>query len=234
MRERFKDAVWFNSAAKNPIVIGGIGGIGSWLTLFTTRAGMPTTVIDNDEVEEVNLAGQFFRYKNIGKTKVNAIFNNVTEFVSDAVITNVFARIEDTSLEFFNRFTGFFACFDNMKARQVLFEVWLENKNPNKIFIDGRLEAEEYQIFVVKNNPEDIDRYIAEGMKKDEDIPDLSCTLKQTSHIAAMLAADMTNNYLNHLSTIKGEPRTNLFHKKFFGPLDIIKTYEDEKNIFHT
>ncbi len=59
-KSRFRDADWFEKAdtLKTPIVIGGAGGIGSWLVLFLSRILNNCTdlyLFDFDSVEEVNI-----------------------------------------------------------------------------------------------------------------------------------------------------------------------------------
>ncbi len=73
---RFKDAPWFPKEDVHTVV-GGAGGIGSWLTLLLSRAGFKPIVFDFDTLEEHNLGGQFFSKRQIGKTKVEALEENV-------------------------------------------------------------------------------------------------------------------------------------------------------------
>ena len=51
---RFKDAPWFPER-EEVTMIGGAGGIGSWLTFFLNKAGFKTIVYDFDVIEEHNL-----------------------------------------------------------------------------------------------------------------------------------------------------------------------------------
>lgn len=51
---RFKDAPWFPKE-ETAIIVGGAGGIGSWLSLLLSRAGFYPIVYDYDRLEEHNL-----------------------------------------------------------------------------------------------------------------------------------------------------------------------------------
>ena len=59
---RFKDAPWFPKEETN-VIVGGAGGIGSWLTLLLSRAGFYPVVYDFDVLEGHNLAGQLYTQK---------------------------------------------------------------------------------------------------------------------------------------------------------------------------
>ena len=81
-KSRFRDAAWYGNieTLTTPIVVGGAGGIGSWLTLFLARMLSESHLFlyDFDMVEEVNMAGQLFGRQHIGMSKVNAIQDIVT------------------------------------------------------------------------------------------------------------------------------------------------------------
>jgi tRNA A37 threonylcarbamoyladenosine dehydratase len=135
LRSRFKDAPWYPKEITSAI-IGGAGGIGSWLTFLIARAGFEPIVYDYDNIEEHNLGGQLFSKKHIGLSKVDAISELVIEY-SDIHITafNEPFNLESMGHQFM------FSAFDNMQARKDMFEVWWRDNsdNPNAILIDGRL-----------------------------------------------------------------------------------------------
>jgi len=148
--DRFSGATWFNRALQTQVLIGGAGGISSWLTLATARAGVKTIVYDDDVVEAHNLAGQFYTAKNIGEYKVEALRSNVEPFVNEGFVKTRASRyVSNTSLT-----TQIMMCgFDNMEARKIFFEKWFYNKRGNNgLFIDGRLTAEQLQIFCICSN----------------------------------------------------------------------------------
>ena len=220
---RFKGLPWFN-VLQDSLIIGGAGGIGSYLCLFLARAGFDTVIYDFDMVEKENLAGQFYKISDIGRYKVDAVYNNVKEFSPGSSIYTKSRKItEDNSV--YGRF--FFSAFDNMEARKVFFNHWKKNLHlhKNALFVDGRLEAEMFQIFcVTQDKVEEYERHLFD----DSEIEDAPCTMKQTSHIAAMIASYMTSIFTNHVTNIFFEEKVRdvPFKYEVFTPLNVISRYE--------
>jgi len=151
-KSRFRDASWFEKVDNfnMPVIIGGAGGIGSWLTLFLARM-LPSTgyifLYDFDRVEEVNMAGQLFEFGHINKSKVVAVEDIVDRFSQYTGLSCQNEKYVKDSL----KSPVMFSAFDNMEARKVMFENWKSEaaSNPEQaIFIDGRLLAEQLQVFL--------------------------------------------------------------------------------------
>lgn len=215
---RFKDAPWFPENDEF-CMIGGAGGIGSWLTFFLTKAGFKPIVYDFDIIEEHNLGGQLFRTQDVDSLKVRALSSIISSFCG-VEITTFNERIDINSPT--HHFC--FSAFDNMKARKDFFEVWkksVENCPVTPIFIDGRLTMEQLQIFAV--TPKDIDKYANEHLFNDSEVEDAPCTLRQTSHTAAMIAAHMTSIFTNHITNIyeREVVRDVPFYYEFFTPVNL-------------
>ena len=215
-KSRFRDASWFEKIDKFvvPIIVGGAGGIGSWLTLFLSRMLPPTSYImlyDFDKVEEVNLAGQLFKVSDIGLPKVLAVSNIVIDFSGYNKIVAHNERYDSESL----RSPIMFSCFDNMKARKDMFENWmLEAKEyPESIFIDGRLNAEQFQVFYV--TLENALVYKEKHLFDDSEVEDANCSYKQTTHFAAAIAAKMVQGFTGFLDSTYELP----FKYEEIGPL---------------
>jgi hypothetical protein len=215
--DRFKDAPWF-PRNEEACLIGGAGGIGSWLTFFLTKAGFKPIVYDHDTIEEHNIGGQLFRVKDIGKPKVEAISSIVKEFCGDDISTF------ETKVDLNSPTHHFcFSAFDNMKARKDLFEVWkrsIPGCTVIPLFIDGRLTMEQLQIFAV--TPDRVAQY-EEHLFDDSEVEDEACTLRQTSHTAAMIASHMTSIFTNHLTNVYERQvyRDVPFFYEFYGPVSL-------------
>lgn len=201
-RDRFKDAPWIDPNIG--LLIGGVGGIGSWLILFLSRIGYNISANDNDRVDSVNLAGQFYNKQQVGMFKIDAIRDNLRLFGDTS---NTY--LSDRRIQVNTRYVlseNMFSCFDNMESRKFLFESWLsycEINNKEGIFIDGRLGADFFHAFAVRSSDkESIEKYKLE-LFDDSEVEDEPCTFKQTTHVAAMLASFMTSLFTNHVSNIK-------------------------------
>lgn len=226
---RFKDAPWFSTEETN-VIVGGAGGIGSWLSLMLSRAGFYPIVYDFDRLEEHNLAGQLYGQKDAKAMvqKVDALKELCKEFAdTDIIVMNEKYTAESMSHHYV------FSAFDNMQARKDMFASWCEYVEEWKedmdeeisaqvpIFIDGRLTAEQMQIFCV--TPDKIEAY-KEHLFDDGEVEDTPCTMKQTSHSAAMIASHMTAFFTNHFANNKvGEKDRNIpFMWEYFIPINYI------------
>ena len=233
---RFKDAPWFPKE-ETAIIVGGAGGIGSWLSLLLSRAGFYPIVYDYDRLEEHNLAGQLY-------TKLDAENNTLKVDALKGLCKN----FADTDITVMNeRYTKdsmshhyVMSAFDNMQARKDMFEAWcdyvrewqeengilditkeIEGDIDIPIFIDGRLTAEQMQIFCV--TPKNISKY-KEHLFDDSEVEDAPCTMKQTSHSAAMIASHMVGFFTNHMTNNAEKDITRVlpFLWEYFIPLNYI------------
>lgn len=202
---RFQGAMWFDAIQELRITMAGLGGIGSWAALLLSRLNVKNIrLIDPDNVEEVNMAGQLYRKGHVGISKVNSTFYNIEEF-SDYYRTDFQKRyIEECSL-----YDNVLICgFDNMEARKHAFHMWrhridaLSSADKKKsLFIDGRLDAEDLQIFCITGDNEYfIDKYEKECLYSDSEVDEAPCSFKQTSYLAAMIGSLITNLVVNFVS----------------------------------
>jgi len=214
MRDRFKDAMWFDTIKRYRPTIGGSGGIGSWLTFLLARAGATPIVFDFDRIEEHNIGGQLFDIQSVGEYKVDAL-QAICEDFSNVIIETHKKKLDQNSL-----LTKMcFSAFDNMEARKDMFNKWLTIADEESIFIDGRLTFDNLQIFCVRgSDASSIEEYKRTHLFDDSDVEDAPCTLKQTSHNAAMIASFMVNFYVNHLADLEegAEVSTGLFKPPFY------------------
>ena len=199
---RFSSAVWYNKIQEKVIILAGIGGIGSWLTLLLARLKPASMFIyDDDVVEEANMSGQLYSQSDINSLKVVALASMIRNYTN---YNNIFAIDEKFTNE--SEASDIMICgFDNMEARNIFFNKWVdhvqaktERERKNCLFIDGRLAAEEFQILCIKVDDEyNINRYSKEFLFSDEEADETICSYKQTTFCANMIASYMVNLFVN-------------------------------------
>lgn len=222
-KSRFKDAIWANedNMSKNNfkyIVIGGAGGIGSWCSLFLARIGFIPYVYDFDTIENSNIGGQFFKINQIGTPKTSALYENIQSFSG----RNINPKYEKYTSKNGYVSTIMISAFDNMEARKTMFERFkLNPSDKNCLFVDGRLSLETMQIFCVRNTQEDIEKY-EKYLYTEEEVPADVCSMKQSTHTAAMIASHMVGFLTNHVTNVyeDNEDRIVPFKWEYFVPLD--------------
>ncbi len=192
-RSRFSSVDWFNELRE--VTVGGVGTIGSHLSLLLSRGGDHTILMyDDDEVDIYNLSGQLFKKNDVGKKKVEVIKDLMMEFsdFSEQNIHSMDSRIEKGTYVS----PVCFSCFDNMKARKEMFENW-KKLDTREIFIDGRMTIESYEVYCV--TPENEKKY-EKTLFSDEEVPEQICSLKNTTHTGYLVAARMMTFFTNHLT----------------------------------
>lgn len=202
MHDRFKSAPWYDSVLHGKTVfIGGAGGIGSWTALLMVRAGFDVRLIDDDIIELHNLGGQLFKSNQVKMAKVDAMEINIGDFCNHSIRKD-FSKVDEGTPA--NQFA--IAAFDNMKARYDMYHKWKKYciNTETALFIDARLEAEQMWVHCIKGKDLDAMKRYEENelVLTDTDLPNAACTMKQTSHAAAMLAANIVGFFTNHIANL--------------------------------
>tara|TARA_R110000796_G_scaffold43634_3_gene107172 strand:+ start:15423 stop:16118 length:696 start_codon:yes stop_codon:yes gene_type:complete len=185
---RFSDADWYKAGAED-IIIGGVGGIGSWVALLLSRIGHILHIYDDDTIDETNMAGQLYPISSIGQRKTTAVSELVTQFSAGEVHINALYTADSLASPIM------VSSFDNMTARKLMFENWAAQED-RELFIDGRMLAETGMIFLVQKGEEDLYRT---ELFDDAEVEDAPCSFKATSHCGAFIASLMVaglNNYM--------------------------------------
>ena len=209
---RFSSAIWYENIQKKTIIVAGIGGIGSWLSLLLARLKPASLFIyDNDIVEAVNMSGQLYGQNDIGVAKVNALAKMIRNYADYSSIFAVNERFTEES-----EASDIMICgFDNMGARKCSFNKWLnhiqsksEEERKTCLFIDGRLAAEMFQILCIRGDDDyNINRYNNEFLFSDAEADETICSYKQTTFCANMIASYMVNLFVNFCANEVGAYR---------------------------
>jgi molybdopterin/thiamine biosynthesis adenylyltransferase len=207
---RFQDADWYISGPQN-IIIGGTGGIGSWVALLLGRIGHNLFLFDDDVIDNSNMAGQFYSSNQIGLNKAEATAENVFDFCN--IKPSYFGKYTESSLSS----PIVFSCFDNMAARKIMFENWAKLED-REVFVDGRMLAETGMIYLVQKGQEEAYR---KELFDDSEVEDAPCSFKATSHCGAFIASLMVANFNNYLANkqLQGDYRIIEFRIDFELPM---------------
>lgn len=202
---RFSGAEWFNLVRSSNIMLAGVGGIGSWLALMLSRLNpLEIRLIDPDQVDDSNLAGQFFNNSDIGKDKVEAVYDFINKY---SLYRNVSYFTEHITMNS-NVWRILMCGFDNMNARRTAFECWKrrveglsQEQRHTALFIDGRLSAENLQVFCITGTDTFyMKEYEEKWLFSDEEAESTVCSYKQTSYCANLIASIMTNLFVNWIT----------------------------------
>lgn len=203
---RFSGAEWFKKVQEQTIIVGGAGGISSYVVYNLAKLHPSSIyVYDPDTVETVNLAGQLFKISDVGKRKVDAVTQTAIDFSG---FRSIFA-LPMLFKEDCEAAPVMICGFDNMQARRIFFTVWEqglkhvpEASRANSLFIDGRLAAEKFQIFTVQGN----NSWAIEEYKKylfdDSEAVEAQCSFKQTAFMANMIGSYITNLFVNFCANL--------------------------------
>lgn len=228
---RFSGAVWYEAVQSKTITLAGVGGIGSYVgfLLARLRPGM-IYVYDPDRVETVNMSGQLYCVGDIEQDKVRALGNMVSQYANYYNMVEIPERFDNNSAA-----TNIMICgFDNMAARKLFYSKW-ENHVKSKpeeerskcLFIDGRLAAEEFQVFAILGSDlHSMLEYRTRWLFSDEEADATVCSYKQTSFMACMIASMIVNLFVNFV--------TGEVEGAFARPLPFMTSYEAETVNFKT
>ena len=232
---RFSSAIWYNKVQEKVITIAGLGGIGSYVYYLLTRM-QPSfiTIYDPDVVEAVNMSGQLYSKEDLGKSKTQAMLDMAHKY-SSYYRTGAF-REPFTSM---SSATSIMICgFDNMEARKVFFNSWKnyvelrpDSEQKHCLFIDGRLAAEEFQVFCIRGDDKyNINRYANEFLFSDSEADETICSYKQTSFMANMIGSIIINLFVNFCANDLKDEEKPLLERD----LPFLTTYDASSMMFIT
>lgn len=201
---RFNSAIWFDKTRKQDVTIAGLGGIGSYVVFMLSRLDVNTmTLYDPDKVERVNLSGQLYNSNQIGDYKVDAAANMIANYSNYYSFVARHEKLDENSMISKVTICG----FDNMEARKDAFRNWTnfvarlpEEERGECLFIDGRLAAEELQVFCIKGDDTDGERRYEPYLFSDSQAAPTVCSYKQTTFMANMIGSIIVNLFINFVA----------------------------------
>lgn len=201
--QRFSSAIWHKKIQEQEIILAGVGGIGSYVLFLLSRM-KPRQIYayDPDTVEYVNLAGQLYSRNDVGISKVESVTRMVHIYSDYYGVSSYMERFTETSPTKNIMICG----FDNMAARKLFYSRWKSHVNSKAneeekakcLFIDGRLNAEEFQVLCITgNNPYAMQKYESDWLFDDSQVEEAVCSYKQTTYMANMIGSVMVNLFTN-------------------------------------
>ena len=190
---RFKGADFFHPGTTCMVL--GCGGIGSHVAYLLNKQECALIIYDPDMVEIHNVGTQMLGgLNNVGSTKIDAYRHFILNFFEEEP-ANIYIPefYDEKSLE--NPYV--FSCFDNMKARKTAFEKWCSIEDPDKIFIDGRMLADQGMIYAIRPGMEE--KY-KETLFDDSEVEEGPCSNRATAFCAFFTSSMMVNIFNNFLS----------------------------------
>lgn len=183
------------------IAIVGAGGIGSWTALALLKMGcQDVTIFDYDKVEEHNIGSQLYGVGDIGKTKVQAVYDRVqtlTEMSPKVVELEV---NESNQWGKLNDFDIVISAVDSIDVRRNLFE-YIGGGMGGKWFIDGRMAGNAIELYTIeRGNLIDVEFYL-KTLFNDSDSRPIACSGRSViyntliiSGFIADIVAQLTND----------------------------------------
>lgn len=202
---RFSSAIWYEKIQGQEVILAGCGGIGSYVAFLLARLNIRQLVLyDPDVVDATNMSGQLFGLRDIGSPKVQSLYDFVSQYASYHRVISRASRYNNNGSA-----RGIMICgFDNMEARKAFYLRWrsylaiCDSDNRKKcLFIDGRLAAEEYQVFAIQGDDERaMKEYEDKWLFSDAEAEETICSYKQTTFMANMIASTMVNIFVNFIA----------------------------------
>lgn len=199
---RFSSAIWYSNIQTKTITLAGLGGIGSYVAFLLSRL-RPDEIImyDDDVVEAANMSGQLYSSNDVNNTKVSAIANMMGNYSNYYNYACMQERFTPSSVA-----TDIMICgFDNMQARKEFYFRWKANAlsyteadRKKCLFIDGRLAAEQFQVYCITgDNIYAMKKYEENCLFSDAEADETICSYKQTTFMANMIGSIMVNLFVN-------------------------------------
>ena len=174
------------------VTIIGAGAVGSFTCLTLAKMGVTDiSIFDGDTVEEHNLPNQWYRTKDLGRRKVEALAEIVLDF-TDVTLTTHPRNYTHEPL------SGIvISAVDSMDTRLL---IWREVKKfKPALYIDSRMGAEVGKIHVVHPaEPASCRRY-EEDLYPSSEALHAPCTAKATVYCAAGLGAYIADIVAGHV-----------------------------------
>lgn len=165
---------------KKRIALIGVGTIGSWLAHTLARMQVKMTMYDHDTIEEHNLATQTYGAKDVGKYKVDVVYEQLSDIAGHGhrIVRERFSVTKD-------KYDLIVSAVDSLEARKNIAKLLIEKKIETPI-VDGRVGREQVEVYYFPNAQAWLEQLPDEG---DTD----PCGARFTAYSAIIAAGLMAN-----------------------------------------
>lgn len=194
------------------VVIVGAGGIGSWTALSLAKMGInKITIVDFDDIEDVNIAPQIYGMADIGKKKCQVLADFINANMQKEIATAIDTKWEDWK----ERETYFeendveilIMAVDSMDVR---LKIWGDIKYAGLgLVLDGRMMKELLSVYACRPAVEEDVKFYQENLYPSADVDPTPCTERAVAYNQFVMAGLM-GTLVKHFA--KGELET----KKIF------------------
>ena len=176
----------------------GVGAIGRQVALQLASLGArQLTLVDFDEVEEVNITTQGYLWEDLGKSKVLATAQAISRIDSSMEVSQICARYRP-GLPVGD---AVFCCVDSISARGA---IWRSAGRNAQFWVDGRMLGEVMRVLTVTGN--DGREYYPTTLFAQAEAMTGSCTARGVIYTAAIAAGLMMGQFTRWL---RGLPTDN-------------------------
>ena len=176
----------------------GVGAIGRQVALQLASLGArQLTLVDFDEVEEVNITTQGYLWEDLGKSKVLATAQAISRIDSSMEVSQICARYRP-GLPVGD---AVFCCVDSISARGA---IWRSAGRNAQFWVDGRMLGEVMRVLTVTGN--DGREYYPTTLFAQAEAMTGGCTARGVIYTAAIAAGLMTGQFTRWL---RGLPTDN-------------------------
>jgi molybdopterin/thiamine biosynthesis adenylyltransferase len=180
-------------ALATPVTVIGAGGIGSPVALALAKMGCRSlTLYDPDVVEPHNLPNQFYRLRDVGRPKVEALAELLGEFAASDVRA-VPETVAGQPLQ-----GMVISGVDSMESRKRIWQESVRFRAAVPLYIDARMGAQVCRVLTVRPvDPDDV-RWYEATLYPDEEANEEPCTARAIIYTALGLASLVANQVKRH------------------------------------
>lgn len=187
-REHYGNILSDHQSLSLPITVIGAGGIGSPTVLALAKLGAKRLIVyDYDAVEEHNLPNQWYRLRDVGRNKVDALQAIVRDFTGLEIEVRA-ERFETQPVEGI-----LIVAVDSMDTRIKIFETVMQAKTVD-LFLDGRMGGETFYLYTINPKNSDHVRWYRDRLYPSSQAAEIPCSARAIIYTLFGIASEIGLN----------------------------------------